>query len=77
MAQAMWGDSSSDSEERSSKNYAWASTKDEQFGLVAKSDGDDDKYVTLLDIKKNLKYYFLKKIKFLTNVLIDDVCDLT
>ena len=37
---------------------------------------EDDK-VTLLDMKNNLNYYSLKKLRTLANVMIDSVIELT
>lgn len=44
--------------------------------LMAKLDDDEDKKVTVLYIKDNLKDYFPKELKSLANNLIDTICEL-
>lgn len=41
------------------------------FTFMAKSDDEDDKEVTLHDIKQNLNHYSQKRLKGLASVLID------
>lgn len=47
------------------------------FSLMARSDGEAKYEVTPFNIKKNLNDYSPKKLKKITNVLIDCVCELT
>lgn len=44
---------------------------------MAKSEDDEEKEVTVLDIKQNLNVYSLKKLRKLANIFIDSLCDLT
>lgn len=47
------------------------------FTLIEKSDNQDDKEVTFLDSKENIKDYSLKEVNSSANVLIDAFCGLT
>lgn len=61
MAVTAWGDSSSYSEgDQGVKNISMDVNREEEFGFVDETDDEDDKEVTFLDIKKNLKNYSLK-----------------
>ncbi|XP_070022282.1 uncharacterized protein [Nicotiana sylvestris] len=81
---AAWGDSSSESErESNAKNSSMMALKieatkyDSLFALMAQSNDDDeeeedeDDEVNFRDIQRNLKSYSSKKLKSLSNVLID------
>lgn len=59
----VWGDFSSESYE--------------EIKFVAKIDDKNNEEVTLFQIRKDLKNYLLKKLKFLPNVQIDSLHDLT
>ena len=51
---------------------------DRMFAFMAKSDEDDDEdKVTLLDFKKNLNTYSIKRLRKLENVMIDSFIELT
>lgn len=49
---------------------------DSLFVLMADTDNDENKLLTLLDIKENLKDYSYSKIKSLTSVLMNFLIDL-
>lgn len=42
-----------------------------------KIDNEDNKVITFLDIKKNIKNYSLKELRCQANVLIDDFHDIS
>ncbi|XP_070025523.1 uncharacterized protein [Nicotiana sylvestris] len=84
MALAAWGDSSSESERESdAENSSMMAVKteatkyDSLFALMARSDDDDeeeedkDDEVNFRDVQRNLKSYSSKKLRSLSNVLID------
>lgn len=50
---------------------------DSLFSLLEYTDDNEDKLVTLLDIKENLKGYSLSKLKSLASVLIDSLNEIT
>ncbi|XP_070008414.1 structural maintenance of chromosomes protein 3-like [Nicotiana sylvestris] len=79
---AVWGDSSSESERESDAEYSsmmaveTETTKyDSLFALMAQSNDDDeedeDDEVNFRDVQRNLKSYSSKKLRSLSNVLID------
>lgn len=81
---AVWGDSSSESDE--SKNPEEAFMLDVEdgkigynslFALMAKSNYKEEEEVTLFNISQNLSNYTSKKLKKLVSVPIDSFCDLT
>lgn len=49
---------------------------DSQIAIITDSDRDSDNSVTLLNIKDNLKNYYLSKLRSLASVLIDSLNDL-
>ncbi|XP_070025255.1 COP1-interactive protein 1-like [Nicotiana sylvestris] len=79
-ALAAWGDSSSESERESdAENSSMmaveteATKYDSLFALMAQSDNDEDEddEVNFRDVQRNLKSYSSKKLRSLSNVLID------
>ena len=80
-----WGDSSSDSEDPDEPNdvsmvevHEEETIFNEMFAFMAHTENEEeDDKVTLLDMKNNLNYYSLKKLRTLTNVMIDSVIELT
>ncbi|XP_070005281.1 MAR-binding filament-like protein 1 [Nicotiana sylvestris] len=81
-ALAAWGDSSSESERESDvENSSMMAVKteatkyDSLFALMAQLDDDDDEdeddEVNFRDVQRNLKSYSSKKLRSLSNVLID------
>lgn len=50
---------------------------DSLFAFMANIENEKEKEVTLSDIMENLDNYTTRKIKRLTSVLIDYVCELT
>ncbi|XP_070009362.1 spindle pole body protein pcp1-like [Nicotiana sylvestris] len=83
LALASWGDSSSESERESDAKKSSmlaveteATKYDSLFALMAQSDDDDDEEdeedaVNFKDVQRNLKSYSSKKLRSLSNVLID------
>ena len=80
-ALAAWGDSSSDSEDPDEpKDVSMVAVHEEEtvfnemFALVAHTENEEeDNQVTLLDMKKDLDKYSLKKLRTFTKVMIDFV----
>ncbi|KAH0717452.1 hypothetical protein KY285_013483 [Solanum tuberosum] len=84
-ALAVWGDSSSDSEESEHpKDVSMLAVKgdkdvfDATYSFMAKSDDEEvDEEVTLSDLKQNLHVYCVKKLRSLAALLIDSIIELT
>lgn len=75
---AAWGDSSSDSEESDQGEDVSMLEMDNEshvfdslFTLMVDTNDDEDKPVTFLETKENLKDYSLSKMKSFASVLID------
>lgn len=75
--EAYWGNSSNDLDDSEQGGYISmmvmedeVSSFDSLFALMANTENDEDKLVTLLDIKKKLKDYSLSKLRSLASVLI-------
>ena len=73
-ALAAWGDSSCDSEDPDEPNNVSMVVVHKEETIF--NEEDEDK-VTLRDMKHDLNNYSLKKLRTLTNVMIDSVIDLT
>lgn len=48
---------------------------DSIFVFIKKFEDEGDEELTLLDLKESFEFYYIKKIKKLSSVLIDSLCE--